>query len=687
MRPMMWAVLAMASLVGPAAIGSAQAPDDYDGPGRGVARLSLINGDVSVRRGDSGDWIAGVVNAPLVADDSVNTGQNSRAEVQFDWANMIRLAGNSEIVLAQLDNDRYIIRIVRGTSTFRVLRDSNAEVELSTPNVSVRPLKKGIYRVTVREDGQSEITVRSGDADIFTPRGSETLHKGKTMLVRGPASEPEYQIVSAIPNDDWDRWNENRDRYLESAKGYRYAGLGIYGLEDLDAYGVWVNIAPYGWCWYPRTVIVGWAPYSYGRWVWIDWYGWTWVDYAPWGWAPFHYGRWFHQAPYGWCWYPGPVGPRHYWRPALVAFFGFGGHGGTRVGFGFSTVGWVPLAPHEPYYPWYGPRYYSAFRNTTLINNVTVINNVNITERYRNARISNAVNAMDVSHFGRGGSYIRVPVAELTRTALVRGQLPVAPNRESLRWTNREVNATTVPRTAMPSRFFSHMQPSAVDRVPFETQRRAMEELAARTAGAPPGRNTLANPQTEKNIIAPSVSAGVGHGTPPNSAPLASSARTGEPGWRRFGGAVGQPLPGGVRVSPPEATRPTPGPIQRNRPATLAPSATPQATPNESGGWRRFNGFGNRAGERPAIERGNTGGVRSRQVEPSSSPRFQYPASPNLRNDTPQPRGQMRSAERPLRINSPIIRERAPQPHFERPSARIGGAGHSAGGGRGGRSR
>jgi len=28
---------------------------EEDGPGRGVARISLMNGDVSVRRGDSGD--------------------------------------------------------------------------------------------------------------------------------------------------------------------------------------------------------------------------------------------------------------------------------------------------------------------------------------------------------------------------------------------------------------------------------------------------------------------------------------------------------------------------------------------------------------------------------------------------------------------------------------------------------
>src|SRR5689334_19540263 len=67
---------------------------------RGVARISLMDGDVTVRRGDSGEWVAGVINAPLLTDDRIATGQNSRAEVQFDAANILRIGGNAEIHLA-----------------------------------------------------------------------------------------------------------------------------------------------------------------------------------------------------------------------------------------------------------------------------------------------------------------------------------------------------------------------------------------------------------------------------------------------------------------------------------------------------------------------------------------------------------------------------------------------------------
>src|SRR5580704_12083007 len=53
----------------------------------GVARISLIQGDVSTQRGDTGDWAAAALNQPLVAGDRISTGDNSKAELQLDHAN------------------------------------------------------------------------------------------------------------------------------------------------------------------------------------------------------------------------------------------------------------------------------------------------------------------------------------------------------------------------------------------------------------------------------------------------------------------------------------------------------------------------------------------------------------------------------------------------------------------------
>ncbi len=412
--------------------------DDADGqyePGRAVARISVLNGDVSVRRGDSGDVVAAAVNAPLMADDRVLTSSSGRAEVQLDSANLVRVGSISEVRFVALDQKSFQLQIAAGTATFRVLRPSQAQVELDTPSVAVRPLREGVYRITVREDGTSEITVRSGEAEIDSQRGGERLEAGQTMNARGLASDPEFQIVQANPPDSWDRWNDDRDRYLQRSQAYQHVSPDISGAEDLDQYGQWTNDPTYGQVWTPNNEPAGWAPYQSGRWVWEDWYGWTWVSYDPWGWAPYHYGRWFHGA-VGWSWYPGPIYARSYWAPAYVGFFGWGG-GGLGVGFGFGGVGWVPLAPFEVFQPWWGRGFYGGFRNGFFGNHTTIVNNVNVGSVYRNARFAGGATGINAGEFGRSTRFTSLNQSQIQQAGLVHGVLPVSPDRSSLRLSDR----------------------------------------------------------------------------------------------------------------------------------------------------------------------------------------------------------------------------------------------------------
>src|SRR5664280_3413256 len=127
--------LAGAALLLAGAFTPAAAQADPDDLKRGVARISLINGDVSVRRGDSGDWVAGVVNAPLLTDDHVATGPDSRAEVQFDASNLLRLGANGEMRLTQLEYGRYQMELTRGVMTYRMLRTSDGNIEIDTPSL------------------------------------------------------------------------------------------------------------------------------------------------------------------------------------------------------------------------------------------------------------------------------------------------------------------------------------------------------------------------------------------------------------------------------------------------------------------------------------------------------------------------------------------------------------------------
>ena len=80
-------------------------------PSSSVARISLTHGDVSTQRGDSGDWAAAALNQPMVSSDKVSTGVNSRAEVQLDSANILRLGDSTLASIAGLSRNQIQVQV------------------------------------------------------------------------------------------------------------------------------------------------------------------------------------------------------------------------------------------------------------------------------------------------------------------------------------------------------------------------------------------------------------------------------------------------------------------------------------------------------------------------------------------------------------------------------------------------
>ena len=550
LRSMGW-VLAAALTAGVAAPLQAQDAGDQQ---HGVARISVMDGQVSVRRGDAG-WVAGIINAPLLADDHISTGPNSRAEIEFNSANLVRLGGTAEIRIAALDANRLQIELPRGTVTYRVLRPSTTNAEVDTPNISVRPSKVGNYRISVTASGQTELIVRAGDVEVFSPRGSQWVNAGQMMIARGSTADPEFQIVAAPAADAWDAWSDSRDRILMQSRSVQRVPQGVYGSEDLDNYGDWVNTPDYGNVWQPQ-VAPGWAPYQLGQWQWLDWYGWTWVSADPWGWAPYHYGRWFWRTGFGWLWYPGVFGVPHYWSPALVGFFGFGGGVGLGFGFGFGNVGWVPLAPYEVLHPWWGRGFYGS---AGYINRSMDIRNVNIRNFYRNARVANGVTGLSARDFqsGRVSNIVRPTAAQFASAGMIRGAVPLAAGSGATRFSSR--SASYVPRSTGRTTFFHSPQAG----------------MAAR--GGFGGRG--------------SASQGLNRSASPGAA-ARGNAGSSSSGWRRFG------TPSGGASGANNSLRGSQSPsLQSTRPSS------------SSGGWQRFgapnSGYRNSPYSAPSQQRYN----------------------------------------------------------------------------------
>jgi uncharacterized protein DUF6600/FecR-like protein len=303
--------------------------DEYDVKAR-VVRISLIAGEVSLKRKGNTDWERARLNFPLVEGDTVSTDRNSRLEIQFDARNFVRLAENTTLQIVTLRDEGVALSIGEGTATIRLAKfDRQHEYfEIDAPRTTMAAEKKGIYRIDVPRDGRVRLSVRDGgSARIYSDTSGFALRDGRTAeLILTGDNAGDWEFIATSPRDAIDDWVDERERYLAQRLRYdvQYYDQYVWGAEDLDAYGDWSYTTDYGWLWSPHSsainVYVDWAPYRHGRWVWCAPYGWTWVGYEPWGWAPYHYGRWvFYRGRWAWC--PRSAYYRNYswWRPALVA--------------------------------------------------------------------------------------------------------------------------------------------------------------------------------------------------------------------------------------------------------------------------------------------------------------------------------------------------------------------------------
>jgi hypothetical protein len=626
-------------------------PEPADNRSDSVGRISLIHGDVSTQRGDSGDWAAATLNQPVVSGDKVSTGNDSRTEVQLDFANILRLGDHSQATIAGLTRNQIQVQVGEGLAYYSVFKNADAQPEIDTPNVAIHPEnREGVYRIEVR-DGQTFVVVRKGALDISTPQGSTHVDKGQSVTIRGTGDQTEYRVADAPSKDNWDSWNNDRNNLIQRADAWGRTNRYYVGSEDLDAYGRWVNVPDYGPVWTP-AVAPGWAPYRAGRWVWEPYYGWTWVSYEPWGWAPYHYGRWFMYDS-AWVWWPGPVYATPYyrpvWAPAYVSFFGFGGGVGVSVGFGFGSVGWLPIGPADPYYPWYG-RYRNQFNtvNVTNITNVTNVTNVynnnhfppvrplgrgysNLQMVAKNERIRDGVSMVPANRFGTGTARPIAVSAETFRDGRVMtGNLPIVPSRETLSASDRPAAPSTM-RGGEPQKFYGRTPTAQTGS--FDRQASQLQQDIARSGHVTPviagnsniqiaktnvpfrgsETGTLQTPAREP--IATTNRTVQGPANSPQNMRTPSPDRTTNDGFSRFGSQVAQ----NSNQNNQNSNKPSPStparqsaPEKTSRPAQSAP---------EQGGWTRF---GQRGSNNNANTTSNPGSNRT--MEPSRPTRESVPS-------------------------------------------------------------
>lgn len=373
-----------------------------------AGRIQKVDGDVALasaltNESDS-QWYSATANTPFSVGDRIYTNDNSQASLAFNGRNYARLHPNTSLDVLSLDRDRTQLALRDGSALFDVgYLDPGQVFEVATPYGAVDFDQPGLYDIGIGDNGNVIVSVLSGLAQVVGLGGSGQIGKGEVLTLLGQTAAEivlsridgrdagylvddyyQYQYPQYYDGrySDYNAYLDNPyyfDPYRRNAS-YQYANPYIPGLNDLDYYGNWQNINDYGYAWSPQ-VDPGWSPYQQGYWMNDYPYGPTWVSSEPWGYAPYHYGRWAFVGD-RWYWVPDGVNTSPTYSPALVAFIP-----------GQNEIGWVPLAPGDPYVS----RYYDQNWNPYYLSGQD-----NIQSRVVNLGVPGAVAVVPIDDFVRG---------------------------------------------------------------------------------------------------------------------------------------------------------------------------------------------------------------------------------------------------------------------------------------------
>src|SRR5271165_3994044 len=239
---------------GPDANASMAQDDTHDPPSR-VARISYLDGSVSMQPGGTGDWGSAALNRPVTIGDKIWTDQNSRGELQAGQAS-IHLGGMTALSFLNLDENITQMRLAEGQINFRVRELRQGDVyEVDTPNLAFTVREAGAFRINVNENGDAtSITVIRGQGEIAAAGQSYPVNVGQRANASGSENNVKVQLAAAAQPDALDQWSQQRDLKEDDSVSAKYVNRDTVGYSDLDDYGAWTEQPNYGSVWVPNDV-------------------------------------------------------------------------------------------------------------------------------------------------------------------------------------------------------------------------------------------------------------------------------------------------------------------------------------------------------------------------------------------------------------------------------------------------
>jgi len=273
-----------------------------------IVRLSYLDGDVEIDKGDGRGFNTAYLNMPVVHQSKV-WARDGQTEVELEDGSSIRLTPDTIVAFNDLSLDNNggrstSIELQQGTAYFDIHHHDADHFELQFARDRIDLQKSARFRVDLDKHDIS-VAVLSGEIELANASGTQVAIK-KDETIRLDSDDPDrYYLAKGVDAENYDSWDNDRAKWHDQSVSTASNNGISYGMSDLTAYGNYFYVPGYGNMWRPASAGMGWDPFADGYWVLYPGFGYTFVSGYPWGWAPYRYGSWQFVNGYGWCWAPG----------------------------------------------------------------------------------------------------------------------------------------------------------------------------------------------------------------------------------------------------------------------------------------------------------------------------------------------------------------------------------------------
>ncbi len=234
-----------------------------------IVRLSQVHGNVELDRNIGRGYETAFANIPITQGAKLRTGQGA-AEVEFEDNSSMRVTPHTDVTFKELGRSATggtltDVEIGEGMAYLSVKKSKDNFFTVNDGEATIL-LAPGTHARLLTSNARAELAVFEGQAKVAVA-ADPTVMVDKSRTYKFDPSNPSVASLDKktepMPYDEWDK---SQKQYHDQAASFAGVGkgMGMYGVNDLNYYGSFTDMAGCGSMWRPYFASAAWSPYSNG---------------------------------------------------------------------------------------------------------------------------------------------------------------------------------------------------------------------------------------------------------------------------------------------------------------------------------------------------------------------------------------------------------------------------------------